>query len=98
MYWKRWERTLTRYENLIQLGISPEQAWQRANTRKGYWRIAGSPILKHTLANQYLETLGFPEVLKQFEMPHERIGRCLRIRMPVPAHRTAVYGPVCTVV
>jgi hypothetical protein len=76
----------TRYENLIPLGISPEQAWQWANTRKSYWRIADSPILKHTLTNQYLETLGFPDVLKRFEMPHERIGRHLRIRMPVSAH------------
>ncbi|MFP3091569.1 hypothetical protein LQZ21_14725, partial [Treponema sp. TIM-1] len=86
MYWKRWKRARTRCENLIQLGISPEQAWQWANTRKGYWRIVDSPILKHTLTNQYLETSGFPDVLKRFEMLHERIGRHLRLRMPVPAH------------
>jgi hypothetical protein len=86
MYGKRWKRARTRGESLIQLGISPEQAWQRANTRKSYWRIADSPILKYTLTNQYLETLGFPDVLKRFEMLHERIGRRLRILMPAPAH------------
>ncbi|MDR3356428.1 MAG: hypothetical protein LBO04_04490 [Spirochaetaceae bacterium] len=85
MYWKRWKRARTRCESLIQSGISPEQAWQRANTRKGYWRIADSPVLKHTRTSQYLETLGFPDVLKRFEMLHGRmIAR--HLRMPVPAH------------
>jgi group II intron reverse transcriptase/maturase len=42
MYWKRWKRARTRYENLIQLGIPRDQAWPWANTRKGYWHTADS--------------------------------------------------------
>jgi group II intron reverse transcriptase/maturase len=86
MYWKRWKRGRTRYENLVQLGIPREQAWQWANTRKGYWRTAGSPILKHSLTNRYLELMGFPDVLKRFEMLHERIGILLKLRMSVLTH------------
>ncbi|GHV92380.1 hypothetical protein AGMMS50268_28830 [Spirochaetia bacterium] len=86
MYWKRWKRARTRYENLIQLGIRKDQAWQWANTRKSYWRIADSPILNYSLTNQYLESIGFPEVLKRFEMLHERIGLLLKLRTPIPTH------------
>ena len=86
MYWKRWKRARTRYEHLIQLGIPKDQAWQWANTRKSYWRIADSPILKYSLTNQYLESIGFPDVLKRFEMLHKRIGLLLQLRMPIPTH------------
>jgi hypothetical protein len=86
MYWKRWKGIKTRLENLIQLGIPREQAWQWANTRKGYWRTAGSPILEHSLTNRYLELMGFPDVLKRFEMLHERIGILLKLRMSVLTH------------
>ena len=86
MYWKRWKRARTRYENLIQLGIRKDQAWQWANTRKSYWRIADSPILKHSLTSQYLESIGFPDVLKRFEMLHERTGLLLKLRTPIPTH------------
>jgi hypothetical protein len=87
MYWKRWKkRVWTRYENLRQLGIPKDQAWQWANTRKGYWRIANSPILKNSLTNQYLESQGFPDVVKRYEMFHERIGTLLKLRGPVLAH------------
>jgi group II intron reverse transcriptase/maturase len=86
MYWKRWKRAGTRYENLIQLGIPKDQAWQWANTRKSYWRIADSPILKYSLTNQYLESIGFPDVLERFEILHERIGLLLKLRVPIPTH------------
>jgi hypothetical protein len=86
MYWKRWKGIKTRYEHLIQLGIPPEQAWQWANTRKGYWHTADSPIVKHSLTNRYLESMGFPDVLKRFEMLHKRIGLLMSTRIPIPTH------------
>jgi hypothetical protein len=75
LHWKRWKRTKTRHENLIQLGIPADRAWQWANTRKGYWRTAGSWILTTTLSNRYLETLGFPDVLKWYGELRERDKR-----------------------
>jgi len=67
IYWKRWKLGRTRYENLIQLGATREYAWQWANSRKGYWRIAGSLILTTTMTNRYFERLGFPNILKWYE-------------------------------
>lgn len=36
------------------LGIEKEKAWEFANTRKGYWRIVNSPILKRSITNDKL--------------------------------------------
>ena len=75
IYWKRWKRVRTRYENLIRLGATPNMAWQWANTRKGYWCIAGSLVLTTTVNNRYLETFGFPNILKRYEELRERTRR-----------------------
>jgi len=58
--WKRWKKIKTRFVNLKRLGLDEERAWMGANTRKGYWRIAHSPILKNTLSNQRLKQAGNP--------------------------------------
>ena len=51
--WKQWYRIRTKFRMLKSLGIRRDQAYQWANTSKGYWRIAGSPILNHALPDQY---------------------------------------------
>jgi hypothetical protein len=75
LYWKRWKRVRTRYENLITLGATRNKAWQWANTRKGYWCTAGSWILTTTMNNRYFETLGFPNIVKRYEELRERANR-----------------------
>jgi group II intron reverse transcriptase/maturase len=67
IYWKRWKGVRTRIENLMKLGVDREQAFQWANTRKGYWRTAGSGILNVALSNHYLEARGFPNLVKRYE-------------------------------
>jgi group II intron reverse transcriptase/maturase len=57
--WKRWKRTQTRFQNLKKTGISKEQAWMWANTRKGYWRTAHSPILTKALSNERFKRIGY---------------------------------------
>jgi RNA-directed DNA polymerase len=64
-YWKQWKGVKARRLNLIKLGTKPHQAWEYANTRKGYWRIARSPILAITLTNKYLEDQGFISLTKR---------------------------------
>jgi len=83
--WKQWKRVRTRIVKLKGLGVSDEQAFQWANTRKSYWRISGSHILTTTLTNERLANLGFENFAKRYE--------ALRSR-----YRTAVYGSVRTVV
>ncbi|GHU61699.1 group II intron reverse transcriptase/maturase [Spirochaetia bacterium] len=70
IFWKRWKRVRTRCENLIQLGTPKDKAWQWANTRKSYWHTAHSWILTTTLNNHYLESIGFPNVAKRYEVLH----------------------------
>jgi hypothetical protein len=75
MFWKRWKRTRTKFENLRRLGAPSDKARQWAGSSKGYWRIAGSWILKTTLTNRYFEELGFPNIVKRYEELRERARR-----------------------
>ena len=59
LLWKTWKRIRTRYRTLRALGCSHEIAYMWAKTRKGYWRIANSHILKTTLTNDLLKTQGW---------------------------------------
>ena len=49
VFWKKWKRVRRRWRNLLKLGISNANAGILANSRKGYWRIAASPILQTAL-------------------------------------------------
>jgi len=57
--WKRWKRVRTRFENLKRAGLGKETAWMWANTRKGYWRTAHSPILCKALSNERFKRAGY---------------------------------------
>ena len=70
--WKQWKKISTRFENLQKLGLDKSKAWEYANTRLGYWRVAGSPILSRTLTDKYLESLGYMNIAKKYEVFHLR--------------------------
>ena len=57
--WKQWKRIRTRLRNLIKLGLDKNKAWEFANTRKGIWRTAGSPILNRTITIDRLRKAGY---------------------------------------
>jgi group II intron reverse transcriptase/maturase len=57
-YWEQWKKVTTRHENLVSRGIPEGEAWQYANTRKGSWRTAKSPILNRTLTNDFFRKTG----------------------------------------
>jgi RNA-directed DNA polymerase len=59
IYWKQWKKIKTRHKMLKHHGINDYKAWEFANTRKGYWRTANSPILKRSLNNKIIASLGF---------------------------------------
>lgn len=58
--WKAWKKTKTKVANLIRCGIEKYQAYQWGNTRKGYWQIADSVILKRAIPNISLKVAGYP--------------------------------------
>ncbi|MDX2432101.1 MAG: group II intron reverse transcriptase/maturase [Bacteroides sp.] len=57
--WKLWKRLRTRGRNLMKLGIVNYKAWEFANTRKGYWHTANSPILARSVTNDRLRLAGY---------------------------------------
>ena len=83
--WKQWKRIRTRISRLRELGVPKGKAYEWANTRKGYWRIAGSWIMTTTYTNERLASLGYDDISKRYEALHS-------------TYRTAVYGSVRTVV
>jgi hypothetical protein len=58
----------------MKFGIHREQAYQWANTREGYWRTAGS-FLNTTITDHYLESQGFPNLVKRYEELRTRTQR-----------------------
>jgi len=57
--WKQWKRIKTKIANLRKLGINKHKAYEWANTRKGYWHIAGSYILATTITTERLRLAGY---------------------------------------
>jgi RNA-directed DNA polymerase len=59
LIWKQWKRIKTKLRNLIKLGIPKQKAREFANTRKGFWRTADSPILNRSITNDRLRLSGY---------------------------------------
>jgi group II intron reverse transcriptase/maturase len=66
--WKEWKKIKTKYRNLKKYGVKENKAWEWANTRKGYWRIASSPILHKALGNQYWNTQGLKSLYERYQI------------------------------
>jgi group II intron reverse transcriptase/maturase len=87
--WKQWKRYRTRRRNLIAHGIPAWQARKWAGTGKGYWRIAGSPVLNTALPNAYWADLG----LHGFTDPYRRFRDAKRTARCGPARRVVWGAP-----
>ena len=57
--WKQWKTPKARCKNLIKLGVKKENAIRWSFSRKGYCRIAHSPVLYCSLTNAYFARLGY---------------------------------------
>ncbi|SDK54208.1 group II intron maturase-specific domain-containing protein, partial [Paenibacillus typhae] len=71
--WKQWKKPKTKVQNLHKLGIPEWQAHQWGNSRLGYWRIAGSPVLSRSITNEKLalaEYYDFPAQYEQLRKLH----------------------------
>ena len=68
--WKSWKKIGTKFRNLQRCGIKKNQAWQWANTRKGYWRTVHSPILKRAISNETLKRAKYPSLMEYYEKLH----------------------------
>ena len=53
--WKYWKKIKTKYKALRQLGISHENAYMVANTRRGYYWVASTIVLHMAISNERLK-------------------------------------------
>ena len=51
---------------LIKWGMAKILAYQWGNTRKGYWRIADSPLLERTIDNCSLHKAGYATLMDHY--------------------------------
>ena len=70
IFWKQWKRIGTKHDNLVRLGVANRKAWEWANTRLGYWRVAGSWLLSTSLTNKYLVSIGYDDISMRYEALH----------------------------
>ena len=70
VYWKQWKKIRTKLKTLKRLGISKWQAWQWANSRQAYWRVAGCGILSRALNNSKLNEFGWTMLSSQYAKAH----------------------------
>ena len=68
--WKQWKNPRTRVKNLMKLGMPQWQAYRNGNSQKGYWAVAGSGILTHSITNKRLVAVGYLEILNYYESLH----------------------------
>ena len=68
--WKQWKLPKTRIKNLIQLGIPEWAAYTYGNSRKGYWRMAGTSTVNRAISNERLAAAGYFDILNYYESLH----------------------------
>ena len=81
--WKQWKHGRRRFAELRRLDVGHDLAAKTAGSPRGPWRISRSPALSFAFPNAVFDSLGLSR---------------LDPRCRAQAHRTAVYGPVRTVV
>jgi len=57
--WKQWKKPNMKRRNLEQLSIKKNKAYEWSNSRKGYCRIAHSPVLCRALNNEHFTRLRY---------------------------------------
>lgn len=68
--WKQWKKPKTRYKALIKLGIPKGKAWEWANSRKGYARVANSFIMTRAVTNDILKRRGLIFLSDHYQSVH----------------------------
>jgi len=87
--WKEWKRFAARRRNLVALGIPDWKARQWAASRKGYWRLSGSPPLQQALPTRYWTDLGLLPLSDRVR----RLRECWRTAGCGPARPVVWEGP-----
>ena len=68
--WKYWKKPRTKYKALRKLGISEDNAYMVANTRRGYYFVANTVVLHIAISNKRLKQKGLVFPLDHYQRVH----------------------------
>ena len=68
--WKQWKLPKTRKRKLIGLGIPEWVACEGAYSRKAYWRMANSGVVKRALTKERLINWGYYDLATAYQSMH----------------------------
>ena len=73
--WKQWKKPKTKRIQLIKLGVPKQKAYEWSNSRRGYCRVAHSPILCRALSNDYFTRLKYVGFTNYYYWKTEHQGK-----------------------
>lgn len=68
--WKQWKTFWTRYNNLLKLGATKQNAWRTAGCRKGYQYVCHTATIQATITNEKLKISGLTQALILYSEIH----------------------------
>ena len=68
--WKQWKLPRTRKRMLLRLGLPEWAACEGAYSRKAYWRMANTGVVKRALTKERLEHWGFYDLASAYQSVH----------------------------
>ena len=68
--WKQWKLPRTRKRKLMRLGLPEWAACEGAYSRKAYWRMANSGVVKRALTKERLTHWGFYDLATAYQSMH----------------------------
>ena len=68
--WKQWKLPKTRKRKLLGLGLPEWMACEGAYSRKAYWRMANSGVVKRALTKERLINWGFYDLASAYQSMH----------------------------
>lgn len=68
--WKYWKKPMTKYKALRKLGISENNSYMVANTRRGYYWVASTVVLHRAISNKRLKQKGLVFPLDHYLTVH----------------------------
>ncbi len=69
MIWKRWKRGITRYREMVKLGVPRGRAGQEA-VGKSPWHMAKTPVVNEALSNNYFRHSGLKSIKTRYQELH----------------------------
>ena len=68
--WKQWKKPMTKYDNLLKLGVAEKYAWMAAMSRRKYWFMSKVTTVEVAITNERLVTAGYYDILEGYESRH----------------------------